>query len=100
MGNRIGWITPGEVFLDGRAVYAAVKIYADAQGQSLPVSESTLWKRIKDRGLFSRVGDSKNIAIRVTVAGSRRRVYAVRSSILEAPGGDSTLDYGSDIGII
>jgi len=93
-GRRIGWVESGptgmELLLDPEAAFAEVQIVARDQGDHLPVSARTLWKRLHERGhLLSR--DDSHLTVLCRGLGGvhgRRRVLHLRASPL-APSGTS-----------
>jgi hypothetical protein len=53
-GRRIGWLDgPDDLLLEPEAAYAEAQELARHQGESLPVSSRTLWKRLRERNLLA-----------------------------------------------
>jgi hypothetical protein len=52
-GRRIGWIDGADLYLAPEAAYAEAQELARHQGDALPVSPRTLWKRCRERGLLA-----------------------------------------------
>jgi hypothetical protein len=80
-GSRIGWTDGTDLFLEPEAAYAEAQKMARDQGDSLPVSERTLHKRLKDRGLLITTETGK-LTTRRTLQGERRRVIHLLAGIL------------------
>lgn len=64
-GGKIGWLpadyTTIGVYLEPEATYAAVQELARSQGDGLPMTAQTLWKRLKERGyLTTDTSESRN----------------------------------------
>ncbi|MDA2929331.1 DUF927 domain-containing protein [Acidobacteria bacterium AH-259-O06] len=76
-GTCIGWLDGNDLYLEPDAAFAAAQRLARDQGDSLPVTKNTLWRRLKERGLLASFKEGKNLA-RVSI-GSKRR-YAVHVS--------------------
>jgi hypothetical protein len=68
LGDCIGWIDGDHLYLDPTAAYRAVQIAGRDIGNALPVSESTLNKRLHERGFLHSVD-------------ARRETLTVRRSI-------------------
>jgi hypothetical protein len=47
LGDRIGWLDAQNLYLEPESVFATVQKIARSQGTSLPVTPTTLWKRLK-----------------------------------------------------
>jgi len=53
-GRRVGWLDgPEDLLLEPEAAYAEVQELARHQGEALPVSSRTLWKRMRERHLLA-----------------------------------------------
>jgi hypothetical protein len=79
-GNRIGWATPDEVWLDPHAAYAAVCSLARDQGESVPMTQQVLWRRLRERKLILATEQGKN-TLKRTICGNDTRVLVVRAEI-------------------
>jgi hypothetical protein len=84
-GKLIGWTAErdGEQFflLEPEASYAAANRLAQEQGSSLAVGQTTLWKRLRERGLLARHEGGRN-QIPWLIGRNRRRVLCLRKSTL------------------
>jgi Domain of unknown function (DUF3854)/Domain of unknown function (DUF927) len=78
-GSKIGWVEGEEVYLDPDSTFAALSELARDQGQGYPVTQQTLYKRLKEGRLLLRTEDGRTV-YPVTLEGVRRRVL-----ILSAP---------------
>ncbi len=72
----IGWVSDQYVFLDPNVSFGAVQKLAQEQGESLMVSQKTLWQRLRDRGLLP-LSDADRNLLRTTIGKQRRRVVAL-----------------------
>ena len=79
------------VYLDPTAAYRVAQLVGRDVGEVLPVSESTLRKRIHDKGLLASIDEARQtLTVRRSIAGSTRSVlHLLRSTLLpEASDGD------------
>jgi hypothetical protein len=81
-GSSIGWVDETEVYLDPDGVFAMVQKFGKDQGMPLPVSQQTLWKRMRERGLLVREDTRETNKVRKTVCGVRIQVIQIRLSLL------------------
>jgi hypothetical protein len=96
LGDRIGWVDGDDIYLEPTAAYRLVQAAASTAGESLPVSEQTLKKRIHEKGLLASVDATRQmLTIRRTLEGvSRSVLHFLRATVLpEAPEGEE-----SDVG--
>jgi hypothetical protein len=77
----MGWIANDLVLLEPESAYATAHKLAEQQGEGLPVTKNTMWKRLRERGFLARYGKDHN-TIQYTVAGARRRVLCIRKADL------------------
>ena len=84
-GKLIGWTAArdGEEFflLEPEASFAAANHLAQEQGISLPVGQTTLWKRLRERGFLVRHEEGRNL-MPWLIGGARRRVLCLRKNAL------------------
>ena len=60
-GERIGWVgEKGEIYLQGDSAYKVIQEYARAQGDHIAMSKSTLYKRMKEKGMLLNCEGSRN----------------------------------------
>jgi hypothetical protein len=79
-GKCIGWVENENLYLDPDAAYAEANRLAGDQGESLPVTLSTLHRRLHEGHLLASVDQGrKRLKIRRTLAGSRRDVLHLRT---------------------
>jgi uncharacterized protein DUF927 len=76
-GQLIGWLDGDDLLLEPNATFASVQRLAREQGESLPVGQKILWKRVQEAGLIAKVEKGRNL-IRRDVGGTRRRVVCLR----------------------
>ena len=85
-----GWLDGGNIHLDPDSAFAEAQRLAAEQGESLPVGQRTLWKRLHERGLIltdSR-GGKMRYTWRRTLEGQQRDVLLMRQDALFRPVGD------------
>ena len=95
LGDCIGWIDGEDIYLEPTAAFRVVQTAGRDSGEVLPVSESTLKKRLRDKGLLASTDAKRQtLTIRRTIAGSSKDVlHFCRSTLLpEEP--DEAYDYG------
>ena len=71
-GELIGWVVGDDVYLQPDAAYRAARQWADAAGSRLGVSERTLHRDLRDRGLLATI-DGPHLTVRRDLSGQRRR---------------------------
>lgn len=102
LGKRIGWIDAAELFLEPEAAYAEVQELARSQGDSIPISPRTLWRRLRERELLASWDDSrKRNTVRRRLDGhERREVVHFRADALHAqepsPPSPDAAEHGQD----
>ncbi len=70
-GARIGWVDGPELYLEPSATYAELQRFARDQGDSVPVTERTLWKRLLERGVI-RNREAPHITVKRSFTGAGR----------------------------
>lgn len=80
-GRKIGWVVGTELYLDPDSTYASLSELAREQGQACPLTQQTLFRRLKDSGALLRT-DGDRTTYPVTLEGVRRRVLVLDSSFL------------------
>ncbi len=80
-GDAIGWTDGKDLFLEPEAAFRVIKKFAAEQGESLPITQRTLWKRMAEGGLLESCRTGKNTAYR-TIQGRRRHVIHLSASLL------------------
>lgn len=93
-GECVGWVEGEAMYLQPASAYTAVQRMGQASGEPLPVSEPTLWKRMRERGLLASTDDKRQtLKVRRTIDGCRKNVIHVNTSLLlDDPGGDTPPD--------
>jgi hypothetical protein len=84
----VGWVDPVRVLLDGNAVFAAVQELAKANGENLPITQRTLWKRMHEQGLLLDVqkeAGQVRLKPKRLIGGVHRRVYVIARKTMEEP---------------
>lgn len=83
LGNQVGWLSEGQLYLEPDAAYKAAQGAATVEG--LSVQPRTLWKRLKEKGLLVRTDEKrKRNVVRETLQGVRREVLHLRPGTLLA----------------
>ena len=96
-GDRIGWVEEGALYLEPGATYRALSMFARDQGEGVPVTERTLWKRLAERGHLLSSEDGKNTVKRTLPGAGRVRVlhlspYPAKTGATGATGADAVQD--------
>jgi hypothetical protein len=83
-GKRIGWIDGGDLLLEPEAAYAEAQELARSQGDSIPISPRTLWRRLRERGLLASCDSARqHYTVRRRLDGyERREVIHLRADAL------------------
>jgi hypothetical protein len=99
LGDKIGWVDGDDVYLDPGAAYRVVQVAGRDVGETLPVSEQTLKKRLREKGLLASVDESREtLTVRRTILGSSKNVlHFSRDKFLpQAPDEAETYDHGAE----
>jgi hypothetical protein len=92
-GKLIGWTAERDddefFLLEPEASFAAANRLAQEQGISLPVGQTTLWKRLREGGYLGRHEEGRNL-MPWKIGGTRRRVLCLTKSAL--PFNDRVVD--------
>ena len=82
-GKCIGWEDAAHnlLYLEPSACYAEVQLLAGHEGEPLPVSKTTLWKRLRERGLIEPESPQR-LTKKTPGRGHLQRAVALRSSAL------------------
>jgi hypothetical protein len=75
-GRRVGWVDGQDLYLEPEAAFAEVQELAAKQGESLPVTPRTLFKRLKEKGLLASWEENRE---RLTI---RRTLESVNRAVL------------------
>jgi hypothetical protein len=90
MGRRIGWIDGTALYLEPDAAHAEAQELARQQGDTLPLSPRTLWRRLQERGfLVERDVARKRYTVRRYLSCVRRQVLFLRPDALSMCAGPS-----------
>jgi hypothetical protein len=82
-GERIGWIEGKNLYLQPDVSYAEAQKVSKDQGDSIPVTQRTLFKRMKERRMLITSEAGRNhLAVRRTLGGSRRYVLHLHAETL------------------
>lgn len=70
-GTRIGWVDGDNLYLEPSVTYAELQRFARDQGESVPLTERILWKRLAERGMMlSR--EASHLTVKRSVHGNGR----------------------------
>ncbi len=101
--DSIGWLNGDDLYLEPSSLYAELQRFARDQGDNIPVTERTLYKRLSERGLLlSR--EAPHVTIRkrgLAGAQDRTRVLHMSASTLcisgpSGPSGPSAVPDGTN----
>lgn len=82
-GDCIGWVDCDDLYLDRSSAYACARRIADATGEGLSLTATTLSKRLKERGVLVAVDSARTtLTVRKTLQGSSRDVLHLRATAL------------------
>jgi hypothetical protein len=82
-GDRVGWVDGEEIYLDSKAAYRLVQAVGRDSGEILAVSEQTLKKRLREKGLLASVDQGKGtLTIRKRIEGSGKDVLHMHRSLV------------------
>jgi len=97
-GKCVGWLDEGELYLEPDASFAVVQSFAREQNESLPVTEYTLRRRLKEKGLLASTDANRDkLTVRKTLQGRRRDVlHIAQDGIATAPPTDPEEADGDD----
>jgi hypothetical protein len=90
-GECIGWVVDGDIYLESTAAYRVAQVVGRDAGEALTVSEQTLKKRLREKGLLASVDEARQtLTVRRSISGSSKSVlHFLRSTILaEVSDGD------------
>ena len=88
LGECIGWIDDEDLYLEPGAAYLCVQTAGRDMGEALAVSEQTLKKRLREKGLLASTDEKREtLTVRRTLAGSKRDVlhFSRRTVLSEEP---------------
>ena len=85
MGRCIGWLAINkgefELYLQPDATYAVIQTIVREQGREPLLTASTLWKRLKERGVLRR-SDVSRATIRAVISGHQKRALCLSSDTI------------------
>lgn len=97
-GECIGWVDESDLYLEPGAAFSAAENQARRAGESLGISQTTLYRRLHERGLLMSTDPGREtLRVRKTLAGTRRDVlHLPATSILgKLPDQPDQSDLGS-----
>jgi hypothetical protein len=86
LGARIGWLADSAIYLDPEAAFTTAQRLAHEQGHGSEITQRTLWKRMKDRGLLLLQASSEKegrLLVKERVGGKMEWVVALPRTALE-----------------
>jgi hypothetical protein len=93
-GDCVGWVEGDDVYLEPAAAFRQVQLAGRDAGESLPVTEQTLKRRLRERELLASVDKRRQtVTVRRTIAGASKDVLHFRRAtiFLEDPD-DNSMD--------
>lgn len=96
LGDCIGWIDADDVYLESGAAFRVVQVAARDVGDAFPISEQTLRKRLREKGLLASTDTKRGtLTVRRAIRGSSKDVlHFHRSTLLPEAREESEEDLG------
>jgi hypothetical protein len=80
-GIRVGWVDGQHLYLEPDAAYTAVQKFSREAGEPLPISPTTLWKALSEKGfLLSKDSKRETLKIRKTLDDRPQNVLHLATS--------------------
>jgi hypothetical protein len=97
-GECVGWVDGDDLYLDSTAAFRLVQVAGRDSGEVLSVSEQTLRRRLREKGLLaSAEGHRETLTVRRTIMGSSRSVlHLLRETVLPKGRDDTKADDGPE----
>jgi hypothetical protein len=86
-GRCIGWRGGEYLLLEPDGAFAEAQRIASQQGDTLPITKNTLWKRLSEKGLIARSEKGRNL-VKWKIAGVERRVVCLLANALPMEGSE------------
>ena len=85
-GDCVGWTDGDDIYLEPTAAFRAIQIAMRDIGEALPISEQTLRKRLREKGLLASIDEKREtLTVRRNIDGSAKSVlHFLLSTILPA----------------
>ena len=80
-GECIGWLHGDVMLLEPSNAFRMAKRLAHERGENLPITQKTLWKRLRKKDFLSPTASGKNVAY-LTVENQRRYVLHMPANVL------------------
>ena len=93
-GKRIGWVDGEDVYLDQKASHGAAQALAGDDG--IPYGPTTLFKRIKEKGLLASFNGKRHTTRRDIESRKRRRVVHLRAHLFDADRSEDATEDADD----
>lgn len=78
-GKKVGWLDQDDLYLDRQSAYAVVQRLAQSIGEPIPITESTMGRRMHDQGLLASTEPSRETtAVRRRLEGQDRLVLHLK----------------------
>ncbi|MGZ8227983.1 MAG: hypothetical protein ACXWT3_15310, partial [Methylococcaceae bacterium] len=86
-GDRIGWLLDDYICLDPDAAFSAVQRLASEQHQPFEVTQRTLWRRLRDKGLLvvnqENAKNESRHTVKRSIAGKKQNVIQLELTALD-----------------
>jgi hypothetical protein len=94
LGDCVGWLDGDDIYIDSTAAYRQVQLLGRDTGESIPVTEQTLRRRLREKGLLASVDTAhQTITVRRTIEGTQKDVlHFLRSVIFPKASGTESQD--------
>jgi Bifunctional DNA primase/polymerase, N-terminal len=86
-GRCIGWRDGQYLLLEPDAAFAEAQRIASQQGDALPITKNTLWKRLNEKAVIARREKGRNL-VKWRIAGVERRVVCLLATALPMEGSE------------
>jgi len=92
-GECIGWLDDDNLYLEPTAAFRGAQLAARDTGEAIPVSEQTLRRRLRDKGLLASTDKKREtLTVRRTIGGTSKDVLHFRRSTILPEGHDDGLE--------
>lgn len=83
LGDCVGWIDGEDIYIDSAAAYRQVQLASRDAGETLPVTEQTLRRRLREKNLLASTDVRREtVTVRRRIGGSARDVLHFRRTMI------------------
>lgn len=92
-GDCIGWLDGDDLYLESPAAFRVVQLGARDSGEAFAISELTLRKRLREKGLLASTDEKRQtLTIRRTICGAGKDVLHFRRATILPEASDADED--------